>query len=151
MEKSVQEVWVKHLELVTRSSIRINRLDILEEMIKILHNLHRVKLAWLKVDELSWRMFSSEISEEIVEALNLIKHINLSVIGLSQSFYNLKMCMLLNLNEYKYWILCSIWYNAWVNIFELKDPFFLILIRTKNSTSTQSQQHFESLLKDSKV
>ena len=65
-------------------------------MIKILHNLHRDKLACLKVGELSWRMFSSEISEEIVEALNLIKHNNLSVNGLNQSFCSLKMCMLLN-------------------------------------------------------
>ena len=96
MERSVQEVWVKYLELVTKSSIRINRLDILEEMIKILYNLYRDKLAWLKIDELSWRMFASDLSEETVEALNLIKHNNLSVNGLSQSFYSLKMCMLLN-------------------------------------------------------
>ena len=96
MEYSLQEVCAKNLELVTKSSIRINRFDILEEMIMILHNLHRDKLAWLKVNELSWRMFDSEISEETVEALNLIKHNNLSVNGLSQSFCNLKMCMLLN-------------------------------------------------------
>ena len=96
MEYSLREVWIKNLELVNKSSIRINRFDILDKMINFLHNLHRDKLAWLKVDELSWRMFGSEISEETVEALNLIKHINLSVNGLSQSFYNLKMCMLLN-------------------------------------------------------
>ena len=82
--------------MVTKSSIRINRFDILDKMIKFLHNLHRDKLAWLKVDELSWRMFGSEISEEIFEALNLIKYNNLLVNGLSLSFYNVKMCMLLN-------------------------------------------------------